>query len=254
MTDFTAIQILALLVAVVAIAFLYSSVGHGGATGYLAVMSLVGVAPDLARAGALWLNCFVASVALWRFSRAGFFETRVFAAVAVASAPMAWLGSRMHLTGLRYNVVLGVTLAAAGWFLGWGRRNAVDQPIKPVRLPLAVALGGGLGMLAGMTGIGGGIFLTPLLIFLHWAPAKTASGISAAFILVNSAAGLAGMGRAALIWKPEFIIAPALAVAAALAGTYLGVRRWRTTTFRRVLAVVLWIAAAKMLLSTVISR
>jgi len=247
MTEFTAAQTVSLLVAIVAVAFLYSSVGHGGATGYLAVMALVSVAPALARAGALWMNCFVASIAFWRFFQAGFFDARVFAAVAIASAPMAWLGSRLHLPGSRYSVVLGVTLLAAGWFLGWGRREAADQPPEPVRIPLAVAVGGGLGMLAGMTGIGGGVFLTPLLIFLHWTPAKTAGGISAAFIFVNSVAGLVGMGRAALIWKPEFVIAPALAVVAALAGSYCGVRRWRTTTFCRVLAVVLWIAATKML-------
>lgn len=251
MTEFTTIQVVLLLVAIVAVAFLYSSVGHGGATGYLAVMALLGVAPALARAGALWMNCFVASIAFWRFYRAAFFNARIFAAVAIASTPMAWLGSHLHLAGRAYDVVLGVTLLAAGWSLGWGRRDAPDQPTKPVRIPLAVEMGGGLGMLAGMTGIGGGVFLTPLLIFLRWTPAKTAGGISAAFIFVNSVAGLVGMGHAALIWKPEFVVAPALAVAAALAGTHFGVRRWRTTTFRRVLAVVLWIAAAKMLISTV---
>ena len=249
MIELSTIQLTLLLAAIGAVALLYSSVGHGGATGYLAVMALLGIAPAVARPGALWMNCFVASIAFWRFWRAGFFDARLFAPLAAASIPLAWLGSRMHMEGRAYAVVLGVALLAAGWILGWGRREADDAPVKPARLPLVFIAGGVLGMLAGVTGIGGGVFLTPLVIFLHWSSAKTAGGISALFILVNSLAGLAGLGRHALIWHPAFLLAVAVGVAGALLGTRLGVNRWRTDTFRRALAVVLWIAAGKLLLT-----
>ena len=109
--------------------------------------------------------------------------------------------------------------------------------------------GGVLGFLAGLTGIGGGVFLTPLLIFLRWTPAKVAGGISALFILVNSIAGLVGLGSRALVWHPVFLGAIAFGVAGAILGTHWGVNRWRTTTFRRVLAVVLWVAASKLILT-----
>ena len=180
MPELSNLQNAVLLAAIGAVAFLYSSVGHGGATGYLAVMALLGIAPDVARPGALWMNCVVASIAFWRFQRAGFFDGKVFWPLAAASIPCAWLGSRMHLEGTAYALVLGGALLAAGWFLGWGRRAAADAPpTRPIAWPLAVLAGGGLGLLAGLTGIGGGVFLTPLLIFLNWTPAKVAGGISA---------------------------------------------------------------------------
>jgi uncharacterized protein len=247
-SEFTSIQTVVWLLAIGVVAFLYSSVGHGGATGYLAAAALLGLAPAIARPGALWLNCCVASIAFWRFQRAGFFDRRLFLALAAASVPCAWLGSRMHLDGRAYSVVLAVALLAAGWFLGWARRDQPGEPTRPIHLPLASLAGAGLGLLAGLTGIGGGVFLTPLLIFLNWTPAKVAGGISALFIVVNSVAGLAGLGHRALIWQPFFVVAVALGVAGALLGTHFGVNRWRTTTFCRALAGVLWIASGKLIL------
>jgi len=246
--DLSVFEFSLLLAAITVVALLYSSVGHGGATGYLAVMALLGVAPTLARPGALWMNVFVASVAFWRFHKSGLFDARIFVPLACASVPMAWLGSRLHLEGRAYSVVLGLALLAAGWLLGWGRRAHDDEPVKPVGLPLALGVGGALGFLAGLTGIGGGVYLTPLLIFLRWTPAKTAGGISALFIVVNSIAGLLGLGEKALIWEPIFVLGPVIGVAAAFLGTYLSVLRWNSMTFRRVLAVVLWIAAIKSLI------
>ncbi len=250
MTDLLNIQNAILLAAIGAVAFLYSSVGHGGATGYLAVMALLGIAPAVARPGALWMNCVVASIAFWRFQRAGFFDRKVFWPLAAASIPCAWVGSRLHLEGAAYALVLGVALLAAGWFLGWGRSASRDAPpTRPLAWPLAVLAGGGLGFLAGLTGIGGGVFLTPLLIFLNWTPAKVAGGISALFIVVNSTAGLVGLGGKALVWQPVFVGAVVVGVVGALLGTHLGVNRWRTVTFRRALASVLWIAAGKLILT-----
>ncbi len=249
MPEFSNLQNLILLAAIGAVAFWYSSVGHGGATGYLAVAALLGTAPAMARPGALWMNCVVASIAFWRFQRAGFFDGKIFWPLAAASIPCAWLGSRRHLEGAPYALVLGFALLAAGWFLGWGRREQSDNPPRPLGWAPAVVAGGGLGLLAGLTGIGGGVFLTPLLIFLNWTPAKVAGGISALFIVVNSLAGLAGLGSKVLVWQPVFIGAVAVGATGALFGTYWGVNRWRTATFRRALAGVLWLAAGKLILT-----
>jgi len=247
MSELSIGETVALLMAIGAIAFLYSSVGHGGATGYLAVMALLGVAPTLARPGALWMNCFVASVGFWRFHREGLFDARVFMPLAAASIPLAWLGSRLRLDGWVYDLLLGVALLAAGWLLGWGRRESAAEVIGRPALPAALAAGAALGFLSGMTGIGGGVYLTPLLIFLRWTPAKVAGGVSALFIVVNSIAGLAGLGRGALIWEPVFVLAPLIGVAMAFTATALSVRHWKVTPFRRVLAAVLWLAATKSL-------
>lgn len=245
----TSVQLVLLFAAIAGVAFLYSSVGHGGATGYLAAAALLGLAPEIARPGALWLNCVVASIAFWRFQSAGHFDGRIFFTLAVASVPLAWLGSQMHLTGRAYGLVLGVALAVAGALLFRRPVEVSMESAQRPRWPVALGMGGGLGFLAGLTGIGGGVFLTPLLIFLRWTPAKTAGGISALFILVNSIAGLVGLGAKALHWQPVALLAPLLGAAGALAGTYWGVRRWAPPAFRRALAVVLWIAAAKLLLT-----
>ena len=247
--ELSGIQLVVLLTAVLGVAFLYSSVGHGGATGYLAVMSLLGVSSSFARPGALWLNVCVAGIAFWRFNRAGHFEWRVFLPLACASIPMAWLGSRLHFEARVGAIVLGVSLAAAGWVLGWGQQPKPGAQPRMAALPLVVLAGAGLGFLAGLTGIGGGVFLTPLLIFLNWTQPKTAGGISALFIVANSISGLAGLGKRACIAQPEFFVAIALGVTGALLGTHLGVNRWRTQGFRRALAVVLWIAATKLLIT-----
>jgi len=249
MIELTTMQIVLLLAAVSGVAFLYSSVGHGGATGYLAVSALLGITPTVARPGALWMNCVVASIAFWRFQGAGFFDVRVFGALACASVPFAWCGSRLHLEGRTYAVVLGCTLGAAGWLLGWGRHEVADTATRPLALPVAFAAGAGIGLLAGLTGIGGGVFLTPLLIFLRWTSARTAAGISALFIVVNSIAGLAGLGAKPFLVPSALIAAPLLGVGGALAGTHFGVKQWSAPTFRRVLAGVLWIAGGKLLLT-----
>jgi len=243
--EWSPLSLTLMLITIGVVAFLYSSVGHGGATGYLAVMSLCGVAPVVARPGALWMNCVVASVAFWRFRRAGFFDASIFLPLAVASVPMAWLGSWLHLDGRAYSLVLGVALLSAGWMLGWRPRPITEGSRRPVAMPYALGAGAGLGFLAGLTGIGGGVYLTPMLILLGWTPAKTAGGISALFIVVNSVAGLVGLGSGALVRDPVLLFAPVLGLAAALAATALSVQHWNSLTFRRVLAVVLCIAAVK---------
>lgn len=249
MPELNSYQLLVLLFAIGTVAFLYSSVGHGGATGYLAAAALLGLTSGVARPGALWMNCCVAGIAFWRFQRAGFFDPSVFWPLAVASIPCAWLGSQVHLSGHAYAVVLGFALIVTGILLAVRGSEQRDYAPRPFAVPVAIAAGGGLGFLAGLTGIGGGVFLTPLLILLNWTPARVAGGISALFIVVNSAAGLVGLGGKALVWQPAFVIAVALGIAGAMLGTHFGLQRWRTPAFRRVLAVVLWVAAVKLMVT-----
>jgi len=249
MVDLTPIQTGLLLAAVFAVAFFYSSVGHGGATGYLAALALVGVAPVPARVAVLMANVLVAGIAWWRFRQAGHFDCRVLLSFAVVSVPCAWLGSRVHISPQVYKIVLGAVLTAAGLVLLLRSRWQTDDvPLRNFFLPLALLIGAGLGFLAGLTGIGGGVFLSPLLYLVRWVKPKTTGGIAAGFIGLNSLAGLAGTG-----WQKIIHVGPLLwltlpAVLGALLGTHFGARRWSSLTFSRVLAGVLIFAGGKLLI------
>jgi uncharacterized membrane protein YfcA len=237
-----------LAAAVLAVAFLYSSVGHGGATGYLAALALAGVAPASARVCALTTNVLVAGVAWWRFRQAGHFDARLLWSLAAASVPAAWLGSQVSISREFYGLVLGLVLVAAGSLLALDPgRCAGGQTARALPWPAAVGIGAALGFLAGLTGIGGGVFLSPLLLFFRWALPKTTGGIAAGFIVLNSIAGLIGTGRPALTAAGPLLFLSLLAVLAALAGTWCGARRWTNLTFGRVLALVLVFAGGKLL-------
>jgi len=249
MVDLSPIQIGLLLAAVFAVAFFYSSVGHGGATGYLAALALVGVAPMSARVAVLTANVLVAGIAWWRFGWAGHFDWRVLLSFAVVSVPCAWLGSRVHISPQVYKIVLGVVLTAAGLVLLLRSRWQTDDVVlHEFFLPLALLIGAGLGFLAGLTGIGGGVSLSPLLYLFRWVKPKTTGGIAAGFIVLNSIAGLAGTGWQKIMHAGPLLWLTLPAVIGALLGTHLGVRRWSSITFSRVLAGVLIFAGGKLLI------
>jgi uncharacterized protein len=236
--------------AVAAIAFLYASVGHGGATGYLALAAVLGLAPGMARPGALWMNCFVAGIAFFKFRQAGCFDARVFFPLAITSTPCAWLGSGLQLDAQVYAYLLAAVLGTAGLLLLLGRRpDDADTIPRPPSWLVALPVGAGLGFLAGLTGVGGGVFLTPLLILLSWTPAKVAGGVSALFILVNSVSGLLGLGSSSLAWHPVYFLVVVLGVIGAILGSHLGVNHLRLPGFRLILALVLWVAALKLVLT-----
>lgn len=237
------------MIAVFAVAFFYSSVGHGGATGYLAALALLGVAPASARVSVLIANICVAGIAWVRFWRAGHFDWRVLLSFAVASIPCAWLGARVHVTPHTYKLVLGGVLAVAGLALLFRSRWQTDDvAVHPFFLPLALAVGAVLGFLAGLTGIGGGVFLSPILYLFRWVKPKTTGGIAAGFIVVNSIAGLVGAGWEKITHAGALLWLTAPAVVGALVGTYLGARRWSSVTFSRVLAGILIFAGGKLLI------
>lgn len=228
-------------------AILYSAVGHGGASGYLAVMALLGTAPTEMRPAALVLNVFVASIATLQFARAGHFRWALFLPFAVTSIPAAYLGGRIELPGTTYRVLVGVVLVlSAGRFLLSLR--AEDAALRSPPLPMALATGAALGFLAGLTGVGGGIFLSPLLILAGWATIRATAATSAAFILVNSVAGLAGQASQ-LSHLPVpigwWIVA---AVAGGMIGAHLGSGVLSGPALRRSLALVLVLAGTKLIL------
>lgn len=229
------------------IAVLYSSVGHAGASGYIAVMSLLSLAPADIKPTALALNVLVASIATWQFFSAGHFSWRLFWPFAMLSVPFAFLGGYINLPTHTFKIVLGLVLLYSAL-----RFLFVDKYDKPVSYPprlQALMSGAGIGLLSGLTGTGGGIFLTPLLLFKGWAKIKQAAAVSALFILVNSVAGLAGYVSNAKS-LPIFILP--LFVVSALGGSigsYLGSRRFDAVIIKRFLAVVLLIASTKLMLT-----
>jgi uncharacterized membrane protein YfcA len=231
------------------VAFFYSSVGHGGATGYLAAFALLGVAPASARVAVLITNVFVAYIAWFRFWRAGHFDWRVLVSFTVVSIPCAWLGARVQISPQTYKIVLGAVLAIAGLtLLLRSRWQTDDVPLQKFFLPLALIIGAVLGFLAGLTGIGGGVFLSPLLYVFRWVKPKTTGGIAAGFIVLNSIAGLAGTGWEKISHAGPLLWLTLPAVIGALLGTHFGARRWSSVTFSRVLAAVLVFAGGKLLI------
>jgi uncharacterized protein len=238
-------------VAILAAAFfvaavLYSSVGHAGASGYLAAMAFVGTPTPMMRPTALVLNLLVASITTVRFSRAGFFSWRLFWPFALGSIPLAFVGGGITLPGHWYRTLVGLVLWASAVRLWLNLRlQAKHEP------PMAAAIlcGAGIGLLSGVTGTGGGIFLSPLLLFMGWAETRQTGGVAAAFILVNSLAGLAGNPTSLGNLPPQLPLWACAAVIGGLIGAELGSRRIGTPTFRKLLGLVLLVAGAKLIFS-----
>ncbi|HXH70886.1 MAG TPA: sulfite exporter TauE/SafE family protein [Pyrinomonadaceae bacterium] len=233
-----------IVLALFIVAILYSSVGHGGASGYLAVMAFLSVAPNVTKPTALILNIFVASIATFQFYRRGFFDWKVFLPFAAASIPTAFLGGMISLPTQIYRPLLGAILLFAAFRLAWNFTS--EKPIIAPSIWLALIIGAIIGFLSGLVGVGGGIFLTPVLLLTNWTETKKAAGISAMFILVNSISGLLGSyaqvgNLPANVW---FWIAAA--ILGGTIGSTLGSKYFNSLTLRRVLAFVLLIASFKM--------
>jgi uncharacterized membrane protein YfcA len=225
-------------------AALYASVGHGGASAYLAVMGLAGMAPAEMKPIALFLNIAVSAVALGNFVRAGHFKAKLFWPLAAASVPAAFLGGWLQSPEPVFKLILAAALVVGAWRL----LSAPPESGKPVCLagwPALFGIGGGIGFLSGLVGIGGGIFLTPVLVIFRWAPAKVAAAISAAFIAANSCSGLSGfILKGGQIPTMAWGLLPCVLVGGWL-GSRWGSGRAAVPALRRTLAAVLFVAAAK---------
>jgi uncharacterized membrane protein YfcA len=234
-------------VAVGLVAFVYALVGHAGATGYIAVMTLAGLAPGVIRPTALLLNVLVAAIGTAQFARAGHFRHDLFRPLAAASVPAAFLGGSLALPTAVFEAVVGVVLLASAAQLVLATARAEPEPAGRRPGPAAlVALGAGIGLLSGLTGVGGGVFLSPVLLALEAASVRGVAAVAAPFILVNSLAGLAGGAVAGAAWPPVMPWVVAAAIGGGAVGSQLGAFRLPVRALRIVLAVVLAAAAWKL--------
>ncbi|MBF0276623.1 MAG: sulfite exporter TauE/SafE family protein [SAR324 cluster bacterium] len=244
----TTVTVISLGILILLTAILYSSVGHGGGSGYLAAMALFSVTPMVMKPTALVLGMLVAGIGTFKYFRAGFFRWPVFWPFALGSIPSAFVGGSLALPASVYNPIVGSILLLAAFRLFRTAAVITKEMVKTAPLWLAILSGIVIGLLSGMTGVGGGLFLGPLLLFTGWAETRQSSGITAAFIFVNSIAGLSGhLSRVDSL--PGII--PFWAGAAILGGwigAEFGSRRLNKATLRKVLALVLLVAGSKMIL------
>src|SRR5213594_1560711 len=239
------IHLILLFFAVGVIAFLYSSVGHAGASGYIATMTLFGLAPTVIRPTALVLNILVATIASFQFWRAGYFSWKLFWPFALLSIPAAYFGGYLQPSASVLKILIGLVLLFSAVRLIFRRFDppAVISPSPPT----AISVGAGIGFLSGLTGTGGGIFLTPLLLFCQWAHIRQAAAVSALFILVNSLGGLAGYFTAKHSIPSLGIFLAAAAIIGGVIGSHLGSRHFPVRTISLLLATVLFIAGTKLI-------
>lgn len=243
--DGTTIFWIAALMAVAAA--LYSSVGHGGASAYLAIMALFSLAPETMRPTALALNLVVATFAAARFASKGQTNWRILFAFAVTAVPAAYIGGSIELAPAVYRPLVGMMLLLAAIRLFWQPERLAERPVRAPSLVVTLPTGAALGLLAGLTGTGGGIFLSPLVILFGWEDARKTSGIAATFILFNSTAGLLGNLASVQRLPTELPILVVSVFGGALLGTWLGVSRLPRHRLLQGLAIVLVIAAMKLL-------
>jgi uncharacterized protein len=230
------------------VAFLYASVGHGGASGYLALMALFSVAPAEMRPSALMLNVFVSAIAFYQYYRSGHFSWNLFIPFAVASIPLAFAGAMIQIDPVWYKRILAFCLAFAAFRI-FGLIKGTEGPSQKPGIPVSLGVGGSIGFLSGLIGIGGGIILSPLLILLRWSPVKQTAGISALFIFVNSLSGLAGLATSGAVFHSKIILWVMVAAAGGMAGSYFGSKRFNVNVLQKALAAVLLIAICKLMIT-----
>lgn len=229
-------------------ALLFSSVGHGGASAYLAVFALASMTPAEMRPAALALNVLVATIGLYKFYQVGAFNWSLFWPIALTSIPAAFIGGQITLANNSYKVLVGATLLYAAWTIFRNANQSDDVHVRPVAKPVLLTLGAALGFISGLTGVGGGIFLSPILLYFCWAKTKVISGVAAAFILVNSISGLLGFLSKSPSLPAGLIYWALAAVLGGLIGAQYGSRKLANPTIRKLLALVLVFAGSKMVL------
>lgn len=231
------------------VAFLYASVGHGGASGYLALMALYGVAPQEMKPTALFLNLFVSLTAFIQYYRGNHFKKEIFIPIALASIPFAFLGGMLSIDDHLYKKILGILLLLPIVRFFFFKNVEDDRLVPPVKW-ISILLGAIIGLLSGMIGIGGGIILSPILILLLWTNQKQTAAISAAFIFVNSLAGLGGMLIQGITLTSNMILYIVIAFSGGLLGAYFGSKKFNQDVLKYVLATVLLVAAYKLLFTS----
>jgi uncharacterized membrane protein YfcA len=237
------------LVATFIVALLYSSVGHGGASGYLAILALMSVPKQTASSTALVLNIMVASTAAISYYRAKHLNFSSTAPYLIASVPAAFLGGMIKIPNNIYEGLLSVSLLVAAARLAIPPRGSAPAELQQPRAVVAAACGGAIGLLSGIVGIGGGIFLSPLIVIAKWDTAKNASGTAALFIVINSIAGIIGrlLTNSFTIGSDWSLLAAAFAGGAL--GSHIGSNIFSQNALKRTLALVLGRASVKLLIA-----
>jgi len=236
-----------------AVALLYASVGHGGATGYIALLTLLmpGLPVREVSTTALILNMVVSGIALLQFARAGHFPSRLAIPLLLASVPAAYIGGmlRVPLWLFHTTLVFGLMMAAIRLVMLPG--GSAPAALRPPSWGTALGVGGGIGLISGIVGIGGGVFLSPLMVLRRWASPRDTAGIAASFVLFNSLSGLLARGVAGTFATGSLLLPMSIAVLGGIAGAYLGARHWRPAVLNKVLAMVLAIACTKLIVIVV---
>lgn len=230
------------------VSFLYASVGHGGASGYLALMALFSFAPEVMKPTALILNLFVAGISFFYYYKGGHFNKNLFIPFAIGSIPLAFLGGTIEIDASIYKKVLAILLVFAilKMLNVFGKEK---ENIKKVKLWQGLVVGGIIGFFSGLIGIGGGIILTPIILLLHWGNMKEAAAVSALFIWVNSASGLVGQLSTGVHFETETFVLVAVALIGGVLGGYYGSKKINNQKLRYILAFVLAIACFKLFLA-----
>ncbi len=231
------------------VAFLYSSIGHGGASGYLAILSLFSVAPLEMKSTALILNVIVSLLAFYHYQKEGYFDLKLFLFFAIASVPCSFLGAMLPINDNLYKKILGIILILPVLkLISISSISINKEEVKP-SIFVCMPIGGSIGILSGMLGIGGGILLSPLILIMGWAGMKQTAAISALFIFVNSLAGLSGLVTKGININSNMYIWIGVAIIGGFAGSYSGSKNLDNKVLKYILAFVLSIAALKLLLS-----
>jgi len=242
----TDVLILAVLLLLVSI--LYSSVGQAGASGYLAAMALLGITPEVMKPTALALNILVASIAVYQFNRAGSFSWRLFTPLAASAVPLAYLGGKLTIPAEIYNPIVGSVLIFAAWYTFHATNVQGHFTANYARVSVLIVIGAILGLLSGLTGIGGGILLSPILLYLGWSTPQIAAGVSAGFILVNSSAAILGVVSTSSHFHPALGLWAGVVMVGGLVGSLLGSRYFKASAIRLISVALLFIAGIKTLL------
>jgi uncharacterized membrane protein YfcA len=230
-------------------AILYTSVGHAGASVYIAILTLFGLSSPVIKPTALVLNICIASFTSWRFIKKGFFDLKVLMPIAIGAIPFAFLGGYINAPSHVYKAIVGVILIVSAISLLTKTSERIDANVHQPKFLLAVASGAAIGFLAGLTGTGGGIFLSPLILFLGWSSTRKTSGIAATFILLNSIFGLAGNYTSVQNLPPQLPLFVIATMVGAVIGTTLGIKFYSASAIKKALALVLLIAGSKLLLT-----
>ena len=231
------------------VAFLYASVGHGGASGYLALMALFSITPEVMKPTALLLNLFVSLTSFYQFYRGKHFQWKIFFPLAIASVPFAFLGGMISIDASIYKRILGFLLLLPIFRLLFFK-NVPAQELRKPNLLLSLQIGSTIGFLSGLIGIGGGILLSPILLLLKWTDQKQTAAISALFIFVNSLSGLSGQLVKGISFSTDMATYVVIAFTGGLLGAYFGARRFNQDAIKYMLSVVLMVAAYKLLFTT----